>query len=46
MLLLLISSVTFFLLGAATGILLYRNNVSKLQAVEQKAKTALDTLKK
>jgi hypothetical protein len=46
MLLLLISSVTFFLLGAATGILLYRNNVTKLQATEQKAKAALDALRK
>jgi hypothetical protein len=44
--LLIISSVTCYLLGAATGILIYRNNVSKLQAAEQKAKTALDTLKK
>jgi len=44
--LLIISSVTCYLLGAATGILVYRNNLSKLQAAEQKAKTALDTLKK
>jgi hypothetical protein len=44
--LLIISSVTCYLAGAITGILIYRNNVSKLQAAEQKAKTALDTLKK
>jgi hypothetical protein len=44
--LLIISSVTCYLLGAATGILVYRNNVNRLKDAEQKAKTALDTLKK
>lgn len=44
--LLIISSVSCYLLGAATGIAIYRNNVAKLQATEQKAKAALDTLKK
>ena len=44
--LLIISSVSCYLLGAATGIAIYRNNVAKLQAAEQKAKAALDTLKK
>jgi hypothetical protein len=44
--LLIISSVTCYLLGAATGIAIYRNNVAKLQATEQKAKAALDALKK
>jgi hypothetical protein len=44
--LLIISSVTCYLAGAITGILVYRNNVNRLKDAEQKAKTALDTLKK
>jgi hypothetical protein len=44
--LLIISSVTCYILGAFTGILIYRNNTAKLQATEQKAKAALDALKK
>ena len=44
--LLIISSVTCYLAGAITGILVYRNNAAKLKATEEKAKAALDTLKK
>ena len=44
--LLIISSVTCYLAGAITGILVYRNNVAKLKATEEKAKAVLDTLKK
>jgi hypothetical protein len=44
--LLIISSVICYLVGAATGIVIYRNNVAKLQSAEQKAKAALDALKK
>jgi len=43
---LIISSFVCFLLGAATGIAIYRNNVAKLQAAEAKAKAAIDALKK
>lgn len=44
--LLIISSVTCYLAGAITGILVYRNNVQKLKATEEKAKAAIDALKK
>jgi len=43
---LIITAVTCYLAGAVTGILVYRNNVNRLKDAEQKAKTALDTLKK
>jgi hypothetical protein len=43
---LLITSVTCYLLGAATGILIYRNNITKLKAAEEKAKAVLAAAKK
>jgi hypothetical protein len=46
MLLLLISSVTCYLVGAATGILIYRNNVTKLKAAEAKARAVIEAAKK
>jgi hypothetical protein len=46
MLLLLISSVTCYLAGAITGILVYRNNVAKLKATEEKAKAIIAAAKK
>lgn len=45
MLLLIISSVTCYLLGAVTGILVYRNNVAKLKAVEAKARAVAEAAK-
>ena len=35
-----------FILGVITGVLLYRNNVKKLQTTEDKGKQLLDALKK
>jgi len=43
---LLITSVTCYILGAATGILVYRNNTTKLKAAEEKAKAVLAAAKK
>lgn len=43
--LLIISSVTCYLLGAATGILIYRNNAAKLTAAEAKARAIADAAK-
>ena len=40
-----ILSITF-ILGVITGVLLYRNNVKKLQSTEDKGKQLLDALKK
>lgn len=34
-----------FILGVITGILLYRNNIDKLQKTEDKGKHLLDALK-
>ena len=44
--LLLLISVTCYLLGAATGILVYRNNITKLKAAEEKVKAVLAAAKK
>jgi hypothetical protein len=45
MLLLAVSSVTCYLLGAVTGILIYRNNAAKLTAAEAKARAIADAAK-
>ena len=45
MLLLIISSVTCYLAGAITGILIYRNNTAKLKAAEDKAKAVIAAAK-
>lgn len=42
---LLITSVTCYLLGAFTGILIYRNNVAKLTAAEAKARAIAEAAK-
>jgi hypothetical protein len=39
------SYIIIFLAGAAAGILAYRNNLSKAQGIESKAKGILDALK-
>lgn len=43
--LLIISSITCYLVGAATGILIYRNNTAKLKAAEDKAKAVIAAAK-
>jgi hypothetical protein len=43
--LLIISSISCYLLGAATGILVYRNNITKLKAAEDKAKAVIAAAK-
>ena len=43
--LLLISHTFCFLAGAVGGALLYRNNVAKLKATEDKGKALIDALK-
>lgn len=35
-----------FILGVVTGVLLYRNNINKLQKTEDKGKQLLDALKR
>jgi hypothetical protein len=41
----LLSVIGAFILGAISGILVYRNNATKLKAAEDKGKTILDALK-
>lgn len=42
---LLLTSVTCYLLGAFTGILIYRNNTAKLKAAEDRARAIAEAAK-